>query len=71
MHRTAFWKVDPPKFAMAHIVEISPEPVNKAALIRYAAVCFAAFDFFVVLYEEPTLRRKFGDSYVIYRSSVN
>jgi protein-S-isoprenylcysteine O-methyltransferase Ste14 len=41
------------------------------ALLRYAIGCFLAFHLFVVLYEEPTLRSKFGESYVRYCSSVN
>ncbi len=32
-------------------------------LALYAAAVFAAFHSFVVLYEEPTLRRQFGESY--------
>lgn len=36
------------------------------ALWVYAAACFVAVHLFVVLYEEPTLRRIFGEEYVAY-----
>lgn len=39
-------------------------------LLLYAAAFFAVLHLFVVLYEEPTLRRKFGDSYLRYSRSV-
>jgi len=39
-------------------------------LAAYAAALFLAFHLFVVLYEEPTLTRKFGDEYQAYRGSV-
>ena len=39
-------------------------------LLVWAAVVFAAFHLFVVLYEEPTLRRAFGDTYDSYRRDV-
>jgi len=39
-------------------------------LLKYAAFCFAAAYFFVIFYEEPTLRRQFGESYEEYRRSV-
>jgi len=35
-------------------------------LLKYTAVVFILFLLFIVLYEEPTLRRKFGDSYRSY-----
>ncbi|TFG97145.1 MAG: isoprenylcysteine carboxylmethyltransferase family protein, partial [Calditrichales bacterium] len=35
-------------------------------LLIYAAALTAAFHLFVVFYEEPVLRRKFGDSYEDY-----
>ena len=37
---------------------------------EYAVVAFAFFHLFVLLYEEPTLGAKFGDSYARYRRSV-
>src|SRR6202030_2569916 len=39
-------------------------------LLKYAAFCFAAVYLFVIFYEEPTLRRQFGESYEEYRRSV-
>jgi protein-S-isoprenylcysteine O-methyltransferase Ste14 len=40
------------------------------ALVAYAAVAWLAFHTFVLLYEEPTLRRRFGASYDLYRQHV-
>ncbi len=42
-----------------------------AALLAYAAVLFVIVNLFVVLYEEPALRRRFGDSYERYRRAVH
>ena len=39
-------------------------------LLKYAAFFFAAVYLFVIFYEEPTLRRQFGESYEEYRRSV-
>ncbi|HET7442786.1 MAG TPA: isoprenylcysteine carboxylmethyltransferase family protein [Terriglobales bacterium] len=39
-------------------------------LIFYAAVIWSCAHLFVVLYEEPTLHKKFGPSYEQYRTSV-
>ncbi len=39
-------------------------------LLRYAAAFFLVTHLFVVLYEEPALRRKFGESYDRYRATV-
>ena len=38
-------------------------------LLEYAAFCFAAVYLFVLFYEEPTLRRQFGESHEEYRRS--
>lgn len=40
------------------------------ATLLYAALLSLAFHGFVVLYEEPTLARKFGGAYQRYRASV-
>jgi protein-S-isoprenylcysteine O-methyltransferase Ste14 len=40
-------------------------------LCRYALVFWAGFHLFVLLYEEPTLREKFGASYEDYCKRVN
>jgi protein-S-isoprenylcysteine O-methyltransferase Ste14 len=39
-------------------------------LLSYATLCFTAAYLFVIFYEEPTLRRQFGESYDEYRRSV-
>lgn len=43
---------------------------HAARLLAYAATCLLAAHVFVVLYEEPTLGRQFGESYNAYRRSV-
>jgi protein-S-isoprenylcysteine O-methyltransferase Ste14 len=40
-------------------------------LLQYTAVWFIIVNLFVVLYEEPSLRRRFGDSYDQYLQSVH
>jgi protein-S-isoprenylcysteine O-methyltransferase Ste14 len=40
------------------------------SLIIYATIVFLGFHLFVTLYEEPTLKRKFGDSYEEYLRRV-
>ena len=40
------------------------------ALLIYPALAFLGVHFFVVLYEEPTLKRRFGASYEEYLKSV-
>jgi protein-S-isoprenylcysteine O-methyltransferase Ste14 len=40
------------------------------ALLLYTALWFAVVHLFVVLYEEPTLAHRFGDSYTRYRHAV-
>jgi protein-S-isoprenylcysteine O-methyltransferase Ste14 len=40
-------------------------------LFAYAAVAFIFFFLFVVLYEEPILRQKFGESYRQYCKNVS
>jgi protein-S-isoprenylcysteine O-methyltransferase Ste14 len=39
-------------------------------VVEYAALMLLTAHVFVILYEEPTLRRQFGDSYEQYRRSV-
>ena len=39
-------------------------------LVFYALLVFVCFHLFVVVYEEPALRARFGDSYRIYCDSV-
>ncbi|HYV05759.1 MAG TPA: isoprenylcysteine carboxylmethyltransferase family protein, partial [Blastocatellia bacterium] len=40
------------------------------ALLAYAGTVLLVFHLFVVLYEEPALTRKFGDSYRQFRETV-
>jgi len=40
------------------------------SLLEYAAVVWGLFHVFVVAYEEPALRRRFGDSYRAYQRGV-
>jgi protein-S-isoprenylcysteine O-methyltransferase Ste14 len=44
--------------------------LGQLVLFLYAAVVAVAFVTFVHLYEEPTLRRQFGEQYEAYRRSV-
>jgi protein-S-isoprenylcysteine O-methyltransferase Ste14 len=44
--------------------------LGSMALLGYAAAVFAAFFLFVLLYEEPALRRQFGAEYESYRRHV-
>ena len=39
-------------------------------LIVYAAIVFLAFHLFITLYEEPTLKKKFGAAYEAYLEKV-
>jgi protein-S-isoprenylcysteine O-methyltransferase Ste14 len=39
-------------------------------LLIYALVAFILFHLFVVFYEEPRLKAKFGESYTAYITSV-
>jgi len=41
------------------------------SLLKYVAGIFICFHLFIVLYEEPSLRRRFGESYVRYCRSVH
>ncbi len=40
------------------------------ALLNYATLAFIGVHLFVILYEEPTLKRKFGNSYENYLKTV-
>jgi protein-S-isoprenylcysteine O-methyltransferase Ste14 len=43
---------------------------QSGVLFEYAIIVFISFHLFVVLFEEPILKRKFGDSYQRYRQAV-
>lgn len=40
------------------------------AMLTYTAVWFLIVNLFVILYEEPALQRRFGESYAQYRRAV-
>lgn len=44
--------------------------LGSASLLAYAAIVFATVHVFVLAYEEPALRRQFGDSYGRYSANV-
>ena len=44
--------------------------LGQFGLVAYAAVFLASTMAFVTFYEEPTLRRQFGEQYETYRSAV-
>jgi protein-S-isoprenylcysteine O-methyltransferase Ste14 len=44
--------------------------LGRVVLLRYAAVVWLLFHVFVLLYEEPTLRWKYGAAYDEYRAHV-
>jgi protein-S-isoprenylcysteine O-methyltransferase Ste14 len=44
---------------------------RSTALLQYTLAWFIVVNFVVVLYEEPSLQRRFGDSYERYRRAVN
>ncbi len=44
--------------------------LNSTALLAYAGALWAVLHVFVVFVEEPSLRRRFGDSYEQYRRTV-
>lgn len=44
--------------------------LGNRGLLAYSALLAAAFHAFVVLYEEPALRRRHGSDYVLYASAV-
>ena len=43
---------------------------SSAAILGYLLACWLFVHLFVVLYEEPTLREKFGDAYEEYCKQV-
>jgi protein-S-isoprenylcysteine O-methyltransferase Ste14 len=44
--------------------------IGSRALLMYWAVWFVAANLFVIGYEEPALRRRFGPAYEHYRGTV-
>lgn len=43
---------------------------SSAVMLGYAAAAFVVFHLFILGYEEPTLRKKFGESYEAYCRTV-
>jgi hypothetical protein len=54
--------------AVAAIVAAEALLFRSAAMAAYGGILCAAFHAFVVLYEEPNLHSRFGESYDRYRS---
>lgn len=44
--------------------------LGSVALMAYGAIVWACFFAFVLIYEEPTLKRQFGSEYAAYRRQV-
>jgi protein-S-isoprenylcysteine O-methyltransferase Ste14 len=44
--------------------------LGSALVLAYAVFVWCLFHLFILGYEEPTLRRQFGDSYAAYRAGV-
>jgi protein-S-isoprenylcysteine O-methyltransferase Ste14 len=56
-----------PMYVAALLVLIGEAILFESALILvYAAIVFSVFHLWIIFYEEPTLRRKFGASYEKY-----
>lgn len=61
---------NPMYVALVMIVTGQALLLGRFILLAYAAVLWVVFHLFVVLYEEPKLRRTFGPSYEAYRAAV-
>jgi protein-S-isoprenylcysteine O-methyltransferase Ste14 len=44
--------------------------LGSVSLLRYAGIVWLCFFAFVLLYEEPTLRGRYGETYDLYRANV-
>jgi protein-S-isoprenylcysteine O-methyltransferase Ste14 len=61
-----------PMYVAALLILIGEVVLFESALILiYAAIVFSVFHLWVFFYEEPTLRRKFGESYEKYCRNVS
>jgi protein-S-isoprenylcysteine O-methyltransferase Ste14 len=65
------WVRNPMYVAVLSLIVGQALLFGSTALLWYALAIAAAFHAFVLGYEEPTLARRYGDSYERYRSSVN
>jgi protein-S-isoprenylcysteine O-methyltransferase Ste14 len=61
---------NPMYVAMLAIIVGQALLLGSAGLLEYAAAVGLAFHLFVVTYEEPTLGRRYGTSYALYRANV-
>jgi protein-S-isoprenylcysteine O-methyltransferase Ste14 len=64
------WVRNPGYVAVVSLVVGQALLFGSRVLLAYAAALFAAFHLFVVFYEEPTLRRQFGEEYDAYYRQV-
>jgi protein-S-isoprenylcysteine O-methyltransferase Ste14 len=65
------WVRNPMYVAVVSIVLGQALLFGSVVLLGYAAVLWLLFHAFVLGYEEPTLARRYGESYERYRASVN
>jgi protein-S-isoprenylcysteine O-methyltransferase Ste14 len=65
------WVRDPIYLAALAVILGEAWLFRSSGLLVYAIEAAIVCHLFVVGYEEPTLRRRFGDSYETYRRSVN
>lgn len=64
-------RVRNPIYLGATLVLVGEAPVAQSpVLLVYAGVMWVSWHLFVVAYEEPALRRRFGDEYRDYRERV-
>jgi protein-S-isoprenylcysteine O-methyltransferase Ste14 len=61
---------NPMYLAVTSIISGQALVFGSATLLGYAGVVWLVFHLFVLGYEEPALRARFGDSYGAYRSQV-
>jgi protein-S-isoprenylcysteine O-methyltransferase Ste14 len=61
---------NPMYIGVALVILGEADLVRSFHLVEYAALMLLIAHIFVVLYEEPTLRRQFGESYEEYRRNV-
>jgi protein-S-isoprenylcysteine O-methyltransferase Ste14 len=64
------WVRNPGYIAVVSLVVGQAFLFGSWPVLAYAALLAVAFHLFVVMYEEPTLRRQFGEEYAAYCSRV-
>jgi protein-S-isoprenylcysteine O-methyltransferase Ste14 len=45
--------------------------LHSRSMVEYSAIVWLGFELFIRLYEEPTLRRRYGEEYVSYCQLVH